>query len=69
MSLECSECESDLRSGHADGCSRRRCECGHALKDHAGMFVGCCAVDLEDGELAPCDCAAFTPKKYEDDDD
>lgn len=27
MSIECAECERDLRGGHAIGCSRRRCKC------------------------------------------
>ena len=40
MSLECSECEMDLRAGHAEGCSR---------------YVEPCAVCKEAQKIGLCD--------------
>lgn len=37
MSVECSECERDLRGGHAENCSRNLgppCTCDHPQKRH-----------------------------------
>jgi len=37
VSIECSECERDLRGGHDPSCSRyvrRICRCGHLAEDH-----------------------------------
>jgi hypothetical protein len=33
MSLECSECEHDLRGGHAQGCSRYREPCERCKRE------------------------------------
>ena len=52
MSLECSECECDLRGGHDESCSRHRfCQCGHGQRDH------------DDNECTKCDCRWYTPDR------
>jgi hypothetical protein len=44
MSIECRECERDLRGPHDEGCSRYQppgaCKCGHS--EHAHDEEGCC---------------------------
>lgn len=54
MSIECSECEQDLRGGHDPSCSRYVkiiCSCGHLLEEHD-----------EEGDCLKCDCMFFTEK-------
>ena len=52
MSVECSECERDLRSGHDKTCSRYRdegiCVCGHHYDRHD-----------EELECMDCECDYF----------
>lgn len=52
MSLECRECERDIRGGHDPSCShydRRVCNCGHLAEQH----------DDDDGWCEECHCVAF----------
>jgi hypothetical protein len=57
MSLECSECERDLRSGHDPSCSRYvRCKCGHGIEDHGDDGVSYC---LE----VDCMCRKWEPSR------
>lgn len=52
MSIECGECERDLRGSHEPGCSRYRiCKCGHEAEDH----------DEELGNCEKCKCYEWTP--------
>jgi hypothetical protein len=51
MSLECSECEHDLRGGHAETCSRYRKPCEECL-----IYDG-----IECDE--ECDCSCHTEPK------
>jgi len=54
MSIECSECERDLRGGHDPSCSRYKkmiCSCGHLSEAHDEE--GCCW---------ECDCVNFDAK-------
>ncbi len=55
MSIECSICERDLRSGHDKNCPRYRdevCECGHHLDRHD-----------EEGSCCDCNCIYFVKTK------
>ena len=52
MSVECGECERDLRGGHAADCSRyrlRMCRCGHLWDDHdeEGFCEECSCMNLK----------------------
>jgi hypothetical protein len=53
MSIECAECERDLRGGHDPSCSRHRyCTCGHGQSSH----------DFEnDGDCCRCECREYRP--------
>jgi hypothetical protein len=52
MSLECSECERDLRGVHGEECSRADCVCGHLRRAHYGRLLIC----------RKCICKKFVPK-------
>lgn len=53
MSLECSECERDLRAGHDPSCSRYEvCQCGHGRGVHDEEWPGVC-------DARGCRCTAF----------
>jgi hypothetical protein len=56
MSIECGECERDLRGGHSTDCSRykrRVCKCGHLAEDHDEE--GFCFEEL----TGRCNCLGF----------
>lgn len=54
MSIECGECEHDLRGGHDEHCSRAMCTCGHKRSEHVSFVetVGEC--------MHVCPCLSFT---------
>jgi hypothetical protein len=64
MSLECFECERDLRGPHNEDCSLAKCECGHMQRKHDE--TGHCFAFEPKGTTFCCECKKFRPKQYEE---
>lgn len=63
MSIECGECERDLRGGHAQGCSRHACRGDNAVAC-AKIRYG---LSHDEATEEPCDCECHELDMEDDD--